>query len=367
MIGMKIPYASFECMHLEMREELEKAIREVIDSNWFISGKRGEIFEKEFAEYCGVKYCVGCGNGLDALYLLLKAYEIEEGDEVIVPSNTFIATVLAVTHVGAIPVFVEPRLDDYTIDVSKIEERITEKTRCIIPVHLYGQTADMDEINKIAQKYGLIVIEDAAQAHGAKYKGINAGNLGNAAGFSFYPGKNLGAMGDAGAIATNDEEIAKRVRALSNYGSDYKYHHIYQGVNSRLDEMQAAILSVKLGKVNDWNRCRQKIAEAYLKGIRNEKIIKPIVAGDRTHVWHIFALRTEKRDELEKYLNSNGIGTNIHYPTPIHLQKGYRDLGLKKGDLPIAERISRTELSIPLYYGMKEEQINYILEMINRF
>ena len=364
---MNIPFSSVEFMHHDLREELNMAIQEVIDSNWFISGKKVEIFETAFAKYCGTKYCVGCGNGLDALHLLLKAYGIEEGDEVIVPSNTFIATVLAVTHAGAIPVFVEPKLDDYTIDVSKIEERITGKTKFIIPVHLYGQTADMDEINKIAQKYGLIVIEDAAQAHGAKYKGKNAGNLGDAAGFSFYPGKNLGAMGDAGAITTNDEEIARRVRALSNYGSDFKYHHIYQGVNSRLDEMQAAILSVKLKKVDDWNRHRQNVAEKYLERLRNEKIVKPIVAKDRIHVWHIFALRTEKRDELEKYLNKNGIGTNIHYPTPIHLQKGYQNLGIRKGELPIAEQISRTELSIPLYYGMKEEQLNYMIEIINRF
>lgn len=364
---IEVPFVSVELMHQEVQEEINKALCDVINDNWFILGKKNEIFEKEFAIYCGVKYCIGCGNGLDALYLLLKAYGIKEGDEIIVPSNTFIATVLAVTRTGAIPIFVEPRLDDYTIDALRIEERITKKTKVIIAVHLYGQTADMDEINKIARKYNLIVIEDAAQAHGAKYKGRSAGSLGDAAGFSFYPGKNLGAMGDAGAVTTNDREIAIKVRALSNYGSDFKYHHIYQGVNSRMDELQAAILSVKLKKLNDWNQHRKKIAERYLEKIQNNKIIKPVVSNDRIHTWHIFALRTEKRDELKDYLNKNGIGTNIHYPIPIHLQKGYRELGLKRGALPIAEEISRTELSIPLYYGMQEEQIDYVIGLIDKF
>lgn len=364
---MKVPFASFETMHDEVREELNKAIQEVIASNWYIRGSKNKIFEKEFADYCGTKYCVGCGNGLDALFLLLKAYGIKEGDEVIVPSNTFIATVLAVTRIGATPIFVEPRIEDYTIDVSKIEERITKKTKVIIPVHLYGQTADMDEINKIAQKYGLITIEDAAQAHGAKYKGLRTGNLADAAGFSFYPGKNLGAMGDAGAITTNDKAIAEKVYALSNYGSDFKYHHIYHGINSRLDELQAAILSVKLKKLDYWNQYREKIAERYLEKIQNNKIIKPIVLEEREHVWHIFALRTNERKELETYLNEHGIGTAIHYPIPIHQQKVYQKIKIKRGELPIAERIAEMELSIPMYYGMSEAQIDYVIETINKF
>lgn len=364
---MKIPYVSFEAMHYDVYQELDGAIHKVLDSNWFIRGEKDEIFERQFAEYCGTKYCIGCGNGFDALYLLMKAYGIKGGDEVIIPSNTFIATALAVTHAGAVPVFVEPRIDHYTIDVSKIEEKITKKTKAIVPVHLYGQTCDMDEICSIAKRHGLFVIEDAAQAHGAIYKGKKAGSIGNASAFSFYPGKNLGAMGDGGAITTDDKEIAKKVRALSNYGSDFKYHHIYQGINSRLDELQAAILSVKLKRLDYWNHCRQTIAERYLNGIENQKIIKPIVEKDRIHVWHIFALRVENRDELKLYLNAKGIETCIHYPVPIHLQKGYEDLGINKGELQIAETISNTELSIPMYYGMKSEQIDYIIETLNQF
>lgn len=364
---MKIPFASFEYMHHELQSELNEAFQEVMDCNWFIRGKKDEIFEKEFAEYCGVNYCVGCGNGLDALFLILKACGIKEGDQVIIPSNTFIATALAVTYTGAMPVLVEPNIDDYTIDVSKIEEKIGEKTKAIIPVHLYGQAADMDKINEIAKKYGLIVIEDAAQAHGAEYKGKKVGGLGDAAGFSFYPGKNLGALGDAGAVTTNNKVIAEKVRTLANYGSDVKYHHIYQGINSRMDEIQAAILSVKLKRLDDWNKYRCRIAEKYLQGIHNRKIVKPVIAEDRKHVWHIFALRTTDRETLKAYLEEHGIETNIHYPNPIHLQKGYQNLEIHKGDLPVAEKISDTELSIPLYYGMKTEQIDYIIETLNNF
>lgn len=364
---MNIPFASFEAMHNELHEEIHQSIEKVISSNWYILGENVKKFESAYAKYCGTEYCVGCGNGLDALYLLLRAYNIGSGDEVIIPSNTFIATALAVTYSGATPVFVEPKLDTYTINPALIEQKVTNRTKAIIAVHLYGQAADMDEINRIAYKYGLIVIEDAAQAHGAIYKGRKVGNLGNAAGFSFYPGKNLGAMGDAGAITTNDKKIAEKVRALSNYGSDTKYHHIYQGTNSRLDEIQAAILTVKLGKLDCWNQYRQKIANRYLKEIQNEKIIKPVIASERTHIWHIFALRTRDRDRLAAYLKEQGVETNIHYPIPIHLQKAYQDLNVKKDSLPVAELIANTELSIPMYYGMRELEINYIIEILNKF
>lgn len=364
---MRIPFASFEFMHNELQNEIQKSIGDVVKSNWFIRGQKVEEFEAAFAEYCGAKYCVGCGNGLDALYLLLRAFDVGEGDEVIVPSNTFIATALAVTYTGAIPVLVEPDMETYTLDTSLIEVKITNKTKAIIAVHLYGQTADMDEINDIAKKYGLIVIEDAAQAHGAAYKGKKAGNLGNAAGFSFYPGKNLGAMGDAGAVTTNDREIAEKVRALANYGSDYKYHHIYAGNNSRLDEIQAAILFVKLQNLDKWNTYRQKVADRYSEGIKNKKVILPSVKQDRSHVWHIFALRIKERDDFEKYLKSQGIGTTIHYPTPIHLQDAYKYLNLKKGMFPIAEEISDTEISIPMYYGISDEEINYMIDIINQY
>lgn len=364
---MKIPFASFEHMHHEIEEEIYRAVSDVINKNWFIRGKYCEKFEQEFAAYCGVKYCVGCGNGLDALYLLLRAYEISFGDEVIIPSNTFIATALAVTYVGATPVLVEPDIATYTIDSGRIQEKITAKTKAIIAVHLYGQTADMDAISAIAEANHLIVIEDAAQAHGAEYRNKKAGSLGDAAAFSFYPGKNLGAFGDAGAITTNDKNIADKVRAIGNYGSDYKYHHIYAGTNSRLDEIQAAVLLVKLQNLDKWNRFRKKVVDQYQKGLHNKKIILPYEAKNGSHVWHIFALRIDDRDVFEGYLAENGIGTTIHYPIPIHLQRAYRFLKLDEGMLPIAEKISNTELSIPMYYGITDEEISYIVDVINRY
>ena len=281
--------------------------------------------------------------------------------------NTFIATALAATYVGATPVFVEPILEEYNIDPLKIEEKITDKTKAIMAVHLYGQCCDMDAINKIAKKYNLKVIEDAAQAHGATYKGKKAGSLGDAAGFSMYPGKNLGALGDGGMVTTNDKELADKIAALCCYGSDYKYHHIYKGVNSRLDEIQAGFLSVKLKHLDKWNSDRNRIAKMYLNGIKNPKIKLPVVNENNCHVWHVFAVRCDDRDLLEKYLNDNGIGTNKHYPTPIHLQGAYSDLNINKGTLPLAEEISNTELSIPMYYGMEEDEVDYIIDILNNF
>lgn len=362
---MKVPFSTFEVMHKEIDDEIIQKFEEVYHKNWFIQGTEVEAFEKEYAEYCGAKYCVGCGNGLDALYLVLKAYGIGEGDEVIVPSNTYIATALAVTYTGATPVFVEPKLESYNIDSSKIEKKISSKTKAIMAVHLYGQTAAMDEIKEIAHKYNLKIIEDAAQAHGAMYKGVKTGNLGDAAGFSFYPGKNLGALGDAGAIVTNDKELADKVRALGNYGSDYKYHHIYQGNNSRLDEVQAAFLRIKLRNLDRWNANRIETAEKYLAGIHNPNVILPVVEGYGKHVFHIFAIRCDRREELESYLNEKGIGTNKHYPIPMHLQGAYAQLGIPQGALPLAEQISNTELSLPLSYGMTAEEIDYVIDAIN--
>ena len=364
---MKIPFVSFLPMERELENELQEAFKRVFSRSWYIDGVEDKKFENAFAEYCSVDYCIGNGNGLDALVLALKALNIKVGDEVIVPSNTYIATALAVTYTGAVPVLVEPDITTFNIDPKKIEEKITRKTKAIMPVHLYGQPCDMDPIVEIANKYNLYIIEDCAQAHGAIYKGKKVGTFGTAAGFSFYPGKNLGALGDAGATITNSKEIADKVRALGNYGSDYKYHHIYQGSNSRLDEIQAAFLLAKLPILDKMNRERRRIAERYLREINNSKIILPYVIADVEHVWHVFALRCTQRDELEKYLNEKGIGTNKHYPIPIHLQECYIDLGLKKGDLPIAEEISATELSIPLYYGMEEDEIKYVIETINLF
>ena len=335
---MKVEFCSFKPMHDEIRDNLDDAYKRVLESSYFIQGNECKQFEKEFASYCGVNHCIGVATGLDAIYLILKALEIGEGDEVIVPSNTFIATALAVSYVGAKPVFVEPEIETYNIDVSKIEERITSKTKAIIPVHLQGRPADMDRINEIAKKYNLKVIEDAAQAHGARYKGKMVGSLGDAAAFSFYPGKNLGALGDAGCVVTNNLKIAEKVRALGNYGSDYKYHHIYKGTNSRLDEMQCAFLREKLPHLDRWNEYRREVAKKYFQGIKNTNIILPVESNyDFEHVYHVFVIRCARRDELEKYLNENGILTVKHYPIPMHLQEAYKDLGLKEGDLPIAE------------------------------
>jgi len=364
---MKIPFVSFLPMEKELNNNLRSAFDRVFTSSWYIEGKEDEAFEKTFADYCGANYCVGVGNGLDALMLALKALGIDEGDEVIVPSNTYIATALAVTYVGATPVFVEPSIETFNINPELIEVAITNKTKAIMPVHLYGQSCDMELILEIAKKYNLRIVEDCAQAHGATYKGQKVGTFGDVAGFSFYPGKNLGALGDAGAIITNDENLAKRIRALGNYGSDYKYHHIYKGNNSRLDELQAAFLSAKLPLLDKMNIERRRIANRYLNEIKNDKVILPVISSDCVPVWHIFGIRCDEREKLEKHLNEAGIGTNKHYPIPIHLQECYKDLGHKEGDFPIAEKISCTELSIPMYYGMTDDEISYIISTINCF
>ena len=364
---MKIPFVTFKPLEAELDKDLRCAFERVYTRSWYIEGVEDEAFEKAFAGYCESKYCVGVGNGLDALFLALKALGVGAGDEVIVPSNTYIATALAVTYVGATPVFVEPDIRTFNIDPSRIEEAITDKTKAIMPVHLYGQPCDMDPIMEIAKKYGLFVVEDCAQSHGATYRGKVIGSFGDAAGFSFYPGKNLGALGDAGATVTNDEELAKKVRALGNYGSDYKYHHIYKGNNSRLDELQAAFLAAKLPHLNRMNEERRRIAQKYIDGIKNEEVILPYIPEYANPVWHIFGIRCKRRDELEKFLNDAGIGTNKHYPIPMHLQECYKDLGFKEGDFPIAEEISSTQLSIPMYYGMTDEEVQYVIDKVNEF
>lgn len=364
---MIIPFVTFKPLEAELDKELRDAFKRVYTRSWYIEGVEDEEFEKQFAKYCDSKYCVGVGNGLDSLYLALKSLDIKEGDEVIVPSNTYIATALAVTYCGATPVFVEPDIRTFNIEPTKIETAITSKTKAIMPVHLYGQSCDMDSIMEIAKKHNLYVVEDCAQAHGATYKEKKIGSFGDAAGFSFYPGKNLGALGDAGATVTNNEELAKKVRALGNYGSDYKYHHIYQGNNSRLDELQAAFLSAKLPYLDKVNENRRETAKKYLTGINNPEVILPYVPEYTNPVWHIFGIRCRKRDELERWLNDAGISTNKHYPIPMHLQECYKDLGFKKGDYPIAEEISETELSIPMYYGMTDDEVKYVIDRINEF
>lgn len=364
---MRVPFVSFLPLEHELDKDLRSAFDRVYTRSWYIEGVEDENFEKSFAQYCDTKYCVGVGNGLDALMLALKALNVGADDEVIVPSNTYIATALAVTYVGAKPVFVEPDIRTFNIDPNRIEAAITGKTKAIMPVHLYGQACDMDPIMEIAQKYSLYVVEDCAQAHGATYKGKKIGSFGNAAGFSFYPGKNLGALGDAGAMVTNNKEIADKVRALGNYGSDYKYHHIYLGNNSRLDEMQAAFLSAKLPHLDKINEERRKIANRYLNDIKNTQIVLPYIPEYANPVWHIFGIRCKRRTELETFLNERGIETNKHYPIPMHLQECYKALGFKKGDFPVAEEISETELSIPMYYGMTDAEVQYVIDTINDF
>ena len=364
---MKIPFVTFRPMEKELNDDIRAAFDRVFTRSWYIEGVEDEAFEKAFAVYCGTKYCVGVGNGLDALMLALTALGIGEGDEVIVPSITYIATALAVTYVGATPVFVEPDIRTFNIDPALIEAAITEKTKAIMPVHLYGQACDMDPIMAVAKKYGLKVVEDCAQAHGATYKGQKIGSFGDAAGFSFYPGKNLGALGDAGAVVTNDKELADKVRALGNYGSDYKYHHIYLGNNSRLDELQAAFLAAKLPLLEKMNVERRRVAKLYEEGITNPKVITPYVNPDCVPVWHIYGIRCAERDALEKHLNDKGIGTNKHYPIPMHMQECYKGLNIPQGALPVAEEISATELSIPMYYGMTDEEIQYVIDAINEF
>ena len=364
---MKVPFVTLEPIHNEIRTELNEAYDRVMNRNYFIQGEECRLFEKEYASYCGAAYCVGVGNGLDALYLILRAMGIGKGDEVIVPSNTYIATALAVSYTGAMPVFVEPVLENYNIDTMKIEEKITPKTKAIIAVHLQGRAADMDGVCTVARRHNLYVIEDAAQAHGAKYKRKRVGALSDAAAFSFYPGKNLGALGDGGCVTTDNREIAEQVRALGNYGSDYKYHHIYQGVNSRLDEMQAAFLRVKLKRLDKWNEERRRIAKLYFDGIQNPEIILPPQNSEiYEHIYHVFVLRCDKRDKLEQYLKKKNVGTLKHYPIPIHKQEAYKEQSILE-ELPIAEEISNSVLSIPMYYGMTKSEIDYVIECINRF
>ena len=363
----RVPFVDFKPLETLLGDGLENAFKRVLDRSWYIAGEEDAAFEAEFAQYCGSKYCVGCGNGLDALSLALSAAGIGNGDEVILPANTFIATALAVSRIGATPVLVEPRLETFNIDPDHIEAAITERTKAICPVHLYGQPAEMDAVMAIAQKHGLIVVEDCAQAHGATFGGKRVGTFGDAAGFSFYPGKNLGALGDAGALVTDNEDLASMARALGNYGSRVKYDHAWAGMNSRLDEMQAAFLRVKLPLLDEVNEDRRRIAKMYLEGISNPQVALPTIIDGGTPVWHIFAIRCAKRDDLEAHLNDKGIVTGRHYPKPIHLQGAYKSLELSTGSFPVAEEISRTQLSLPMYYGMTDEQVAHVISAINEF
>jgi dTDP-4-amino-4,6-dideoxygalactose transaminase len=365
---MNIPFLDLKKINQSYEHELAAQLHSVINSGWYIMGNKLSEFEKNYANFNGCKFSLGVGNGLDALILSLKSLNIGKDDEVIVPSNTYIASWLAISYVGAIVVPVEPRIDTYNIDVSLIEEKITSKTKAIMPVNLYGQAAELDIIMAIAKKHNLFVVEDNAQAQGAMCKGQLAGSYGHINGTSFYPGKNLGALGDGGAITTNDSDLAEKIKVLRNYGSQKKYYNEIKGYNSRLDELQAAFLDVKLKKLGYENEQRVSIAEKYLQQLAHiEDLILPQLAESCTSNYHLFVVRTQRRNELQNYLLEKGIGTVIHYPVPPHMQKAYKEFEFSDHQFPIASLIAETCLSLPIYPGMEEEQINYICQTIKLF
>ncbi len=360
---MKVPFLELKPTYDELRSEFDAAYHRVMDSGWYLLGQELEAFEAEYAAYCDAKFCVGVGNGLDALHLVLKACDIGSGDEVIVPTNTFIATWLAVSYAGATPVPIEPDPRTFNLDPGQIEAAITSRTKAIMPVHLYGQPADMEPIMAIASKHGLKVIEDSAQAQGARYKGRRTGSLGHAAGHSFYPGKNLGAFSDAGAVTTNDAQLADRVRTLRNYGSKKKYFNDVKGFNSRMDELQAAFLRVKLRKLEEWNARRREIAGLFLAGLDSlPGLTLPLVPDWAEPVWHLFVVCHPRRDELQQKLTAAGVGTLIHYPVPPHLAGAYADGQWVAGDFPVAEKMSGTILSLPIGPHLSREQTDRVIE-----
>jgi dTDP-4-amino-4,6-dideoxygalactose transaminase len=365
---MKIPYLDLKKLNEPFENDFDYAFRNFIQRGWYILGESVSAFEKEYSDFNNVQYTIGVANGLDGLILALKALQIGPGDEVIVPSNTYIASWLAVSYVGAKPVPVEPKIETYNINPSLIEAAITPKTKAIMPVHLYGQSCEMEEIVKIAKNHDLFVIEDNAQSQGASYKGKLTGSWGHCNGTSFYPGKNLGALGDGGAVTTNNADLARILRVLRNYGSEKKYYNEVKGMNSRLDEIQASFLSVKLKQLNEDNAKRIELARLYFKSLKGVgDLILPRLAENAISVFHIYLIRTEKRDELQVYLGENGIGTMIHYPVPPHLQEAYKDLGFESGDFPIAEEIAQTALSLPLWPGMSKEEVTVVSQNIKSF
>jgi dTDP-4-amino-4,6-dideoxygalactose transaminase len=352
----------------ELKGELDQAYQRVMDSGWYILGAEVEAFEREFAAYLGAKHCVGVGNGLEALQLILMGYGIGAGDEVIVPANTYIASWLAVSYTGAGPVPVEPDPGTYNLDPRLVEEALTPRAKAIMPVHLYGQPVEMETIWQVAEKHGLKVIEDAAQGHGGKFRERMVGDLGDAAGFSFYPTKNLGAFGDAGAVVTNDDELADKVRVLRNYGSRVKYYNEVKGHNSRLDPLQAAFLRVKLKRLDEWNRRRDRIAKHYLDHLRSAPDLGlPQIPPGVLPVWHLFVVSHPERDRLQAYLKAQGIGTMIHYPVPPHLSEAYREMGCRPGDYPITEKMADTFLSIPIGPHLSMEDVDYVIGKIHEF
>lgn len=363
---MKINFNQLDRGYRKFKDEYDKAAIDTLESGWYIMGNRGVKFEEEFAQFIGSKYCVGLNSGLDALILAFRALEIGSGDEVIVPANTYIASVIGITENGATPIFVEPD-EFYNLDADKIEESITNKTKAILIVHLYGQAANMNKIRAIADKYNLYLVEDCAQSHGAHYEGKMTGIWGDIGCFSYYPTKNIGAFGDSGSIVTDNYEIYEKMKMLRNYGSKIKYHNEILGVNSRLDEIQAALLSVKLSHYRELRIERESIAKRYLEGINNKNIALPAIRERAEHVWHLFVVRTTNRDKFQGFLADNGIGTQAHYPIPPHLSEAYNYLGHKAGDFPITENYANTVLSLPLYEGMTDKEIDYVIDTINRY
>ena len=364
---MRVPFLDLKATYLELQPEIDAAIKRVLESGWYILGEEVDAFEQEYAVYCEAKHCVGLANGLDALHLALLALGVAEGDEVIVPSNTYIATWLAVTQCGATPIPVEPNKLTYNIDADCIEAAITSRTKVILPVHLYGQPADMDPILAIARKHGLKVLEDGAQAHGARYKGKRLGAHGDVVAWSFYPGKNLGAYGDGGAITTDAPEIADRIRVLRNYGSRVKYVNEVRGFNSRLDTLQAAILRVKLQHLDFTNELRRKIAAQYLIGLVDKGLVLPFVPSWAEPVWHLYVIQHTQRDLLSKQLAESGIATMIHYPIPPHLQTAYQALGYLQGTFPISERLHTQVLSLPIGPVMTSAQTEWVVSTVQKF
>lgn len=365
---MNIPFLSFSSRNIDLKSEALKLFEEFFDSEYYVLGKFTKQFEVDYAHYSHTSFAIGVSNGLDAIHLALKSLGVAKGDEVIIPSNTYIATALAVSYTGARPVFVEPNEKTFNINPTQIEKSITERTKAIIPVHLYGQPCEMDKIMTIAQKYNLFVVEDNAQAHGAKFKNQLTGSFGHINATSFYPSKNIGAIGEAGALTTNSENLANKIVMLRNYGSCERYYNEIIGYNNRIDELQAGFLSISLKYIEKWTVERREIASWYMEELKDVPNIKlPFSADYTTHVYHLFVIKVEHRDSLQKYLNENGVSTLIHYPVPPYLQKAYKYLGYKKGDFPIADELSHTCLSLPLYVGLKKEQIKYIVSLIVKF
>jgi dTDP-4-amino-4,6-dideoxygalactose transaminase len=369
MQNFKVPFLDLKSINLQYESEFKIAFDDLLQSGWYLLGNKIEIFEKEFANYCGTMHCIGVANGLDALILIIEAYKslgiFKEKDEIIVPANTYIASLLAISKAGLVPILVEPNAEDFLLNSQQIESKITNKTRAIMPVHLYGQVCEMDSINEIAKRYNLKVIEDAAQAHGAIYKGKRTGNLGDASGFSFYPGKNLGALGDAGCVTTNDNALADQIKCLRNYGSKIKYEHIQKGINSRLDEIQAAFLSIKLKKLDSDNTNRQEIAANFLENIKNVNVILPELKNKASHVWHTFVVRVQNRDHFQNYLAQHGIQTVIHYPKPPHKQLAYSELA--ELSFPITEKIHNEVISLPISPILTVNQVQIVVETVNKY